>query len=75
MRFGKHTELTQDFYRENLMGSSAVRILDELCARLKPAAQRFQPSMHTPRAKIHTPCAGVCIVSFCGRVAMLPTIY
>jgi cyclopropane fatty-acyl-phospholipid synthase-like methyltransferase len=34
MRFGTHTEFTQDFYQKNLMGPSAVRILDELCGRL-----------------------------------------
>jgi 16S rRNA A1518/A1519 N6-dimethyltransferase RsmA/KsgA/DIM1 with predicted DNA glycosylase/AP lyase activity len=35
MKFGKHTEFTEDFYRENMMGPSSVRILDELCARLE----------------------------------------
>jgi cyclopropane fatty-acyl-phospholipid synthase-like methyltransferase len=35
MKFGKHTEFTQDFYQENMMGPSSVRILDELCERLE----------------------------------------
>jgi hypothetical protein len=34
MKFGKHTEFLQDFYQQNLMGPSTVRILDELCGRL-----------------------------------------
>jgi cyclopropane fatty-acyl-phospholipid synthase-like methyltransferase len=34
MKFGEHTEFTPDFYQKNLMGPSAIRILDELCRRL-----------------------------------------
>jgi cyclopropane fatty-acyl-phospholipid synthase-like methyltransferase len=33
-KFGKHTEFTEEFYKENLMGPSSVRMLDELCERL-----------------------------------------
>jgi cyclopropane fatty-acyl-phospholipid synthase-like methyltransferase len=35
MKFRKQTEFSQHFYQQNLMGPSAVRILDELCGRLK----------------------------------------
>jgi cyclopropane fatty-acyl-phospholipid synthase-like methyltransferase len=30
MKFGKHTEFADEFYKENLMGPSALRIIDEL---------------------------------------------
>jgi cyclopropane fatty-acyl-phospholipid synthase-like methyltransferase len=35
MKFGKQTEFTEDFYKENMMGPSSIRILDELCARFE----------------------------------------
>jgi cyclopropane fatty-acyl-phospholipid synthase-like methyltransferase len=35
LKFGKHTQFTQHFYQNNLMGPSSVRILDELCQRLQ----------------------------------------
>ncbi|MDR1732311.1 MAG: methyltransferase domain-containing protein [Synergistaceae bacterium] len=34
MKFGKHTEFTEEFYRKNLMGPSCVRLLEELSQRL-----------------------------------------